>query len=57
MEVVESCGETCANLCRVYKLIMISRVPGYGHLQYLILINLIDLITLFKEIVGLLMIW
>ena len=36
---------------------MISRVPGYGHLQYLILINLIDLITLFKEIVGLLMIW
>ena len=26
----------CANLCRVYKLIMISRVPGYGHLEYLV---------------------
>ena len=26
-----------ANLCRVYKLIMISRVPGYGHLEYLVL--------------------
>ena len=24
------------NLCRVYKLIMISRVPGYGHLEYLV---------------------
>ena len=34
---IESCGEKCANLCRVYKLIMISRVPGYGHLQYLLL--------------------
>ena len=36
----------CANLCRVYKLIMISRVPGYGHLEYLVLELLIDLITL-----------
>ena len=27
----------CANLCRVYKLIMISRVPGYGQLEYLVL--------------------
>ena len=25
------------NLCRVYKLIMISRVPGYGQLEYLVL--------------------
>ena len=25
------------NLCRVYKLIMISRVPGYGRLEYLVL--------------------
>ena len=25
------------NLYRVYKLIMISRVPGYGHLEYLVL--------------------
>ena len=24
-------------LCRVYKLIMVSRVPGYGHLEYLVL--------------------
>ena len=36
-EAIESCGEKCANLCRVYKLIMISRVPGYGHLEYLVL--------------------
>ena len=27
MEEIESCGEKCANLCRVYKLIMVSRVP------------------------------
>ena len=25
------------NLCRVYKLIMISRVPGYGRFEYLVL--------------------
>ena len=35
-EEIESCGEKCANLCRVYKLIMVSRVPGYGHLEYLV---------------------
>ena len=29
-EEIESCGEKCANLCRVYKLIMVSRVPDYG---------------------------
>ena len=29
--------EKCTNLCRVYKLIMISRVPGYGRLEYLVL--------------------
>jgi hypothetical protein len=34
-EEIESCGEKCANLCRVYKLIMVSRVPGYGQLEYL----------------------
>ena len=27
----------CANLCRVYKLIMVSRVPGYGRFEYLVL--------------------
>ena len=37
MEEIESCGEKCANLCRVYKLIIVSRVPGYGHLEYLVL--------------------
>ena len=37
MDVFESCGEKCANLCRVYKLIMVSRVPSYGHLEYLVL--------------------
>ena len=36
MDAVESCGEKCANLCRVYKLIMVSHVPGYGHLEYLV---------------------
>ena len=36
MEAIEPCGEKCANLCRVYKLIMVSRVPGYGHLEYLV---------------------
>ena len=36
-EAIESCGEKCTNLCRVYKLIMVSRVPGYGHLEYLVL--------------------
>ena len=37
MEEIESCGEKCTNLYRVYKLIMVSRVPGYGHLEYLVL--------------------
>ena len=36
-EEIESCGEKCANLYRVYKLIMISRVPGYGRFEYLVL--------------------
>ena len=36
-EEIESCGEKGANLYIVYKLIMISRVPGYGHLEYLVL--------------------
>ena len=36
-EEIESCGEKCANLCRVYEVIMVSRVPGYGHLEYLVL--------------------
>ena len=35
-EEIESYGEKCANLSRVYKLIMVSRVPGYGHLEYLV---------------------
>ena len=35
-EVIESYGEKCANLRRVYKLIMVSRVPGYGQLEYLV---------------------
>ena len=36
-EEIKSCGEKCANLCRVYKLIMVSRVLGYGHPEYLVL--------------------
>ena len=35
-EAIESCGEKCANLCRVYKVIMVSRVPGYGRFEYLV---------------------
>ena len=36
-EAIESCGEKCATLCKVYKVIMISRVPGYGRFEYLVL--------------------
>ena len=36
----------CAKLWRVYKLIMVSRVPGYGHLEYLEVDIIVDLITL-----------
>ena len=43
-EEIKSCGEKCANLCRVYKLIMVSRVPGYGLLEYLVLES-IDVIS------------
>ena len=46
MEEIKSCGEKCANLYRVYKLIMISRVPGYGQLEYLVLEYPVNLITL-----------
>ena len=35
-EAIESCGEKCTNLYRVYTLIMVSRVPGYGQLEYLV---------------------
>ena len=41
----------------MYKLIMVSRVPGYGHLEYLVLES-IDVISscYFNEFVGLMMI-
>ena len=56
-EEIESGGEKCANLCRVYQLIMVSRVPGYGHLEYLVLglsceshhVTLINLLGLFND--------
>ena len=44
MDAVESCGEKCANLCKVYKLIMVNRVPGYGRFEYLVLES-IDVIS------------
>ena len=49
--------EKCASLCRVYKIIMVSRVPGYGLLEYLVLES-IDVISsrYFNEFVGLMMI-
>ena len=56
-EEIESCGEKCANLCRVYKLIMVSRVLDYGQFEYLVFELLVDLITLFNEIVGLLILF
>ena len=46
----------CANLYRVYKLMMISRVPGYGHLEYLVLEYHVNLnMLLLISIVGFLM--
>ena len=33
------------NLYRVYKLIMVSRVPGYGYFEYLEVDIIVDLIT------------
>ena len=48
-------GKVC-NLYRVYKLIMVSRVPGYGHLEYLELDIIVDLITLKLIELGLVMI-
>ena len=51
---VESYGEKCANLCRVYKITMVSRFLGYGHLEYMVFELLIDHITLLNEFVGLL---
>ena len=36
-DVERKCGEKCANLYRVYKLIMVSRVSGYGRFEYLVL--------------------
>ena len=56
-EEIESCGEKCVNLYRVYKLIMVSRVPGYGQLEYLVLglsceshhVTLINLLGLFND--------
>ena len=44
------------NLCRVYKLIMVSPVLGYGHLEYLELDIIVDLITLKLIELGLMMI-
>ena len=53
MEEIEYCGEKCANLYRVYKLIMVSRVPGYGQLEYLVLESHVNLIMLLLiNIVG-----
>ena len=57
MEEIESCGEKCTNLCRVYKLIMVSRVPAYGELEYLELDIIVDLITLKLIELGLMMIF
>ena len=55
-EEIESCGEKCTNLCRVYKPIMISHVPVYGHFEYLVFELLVDLITLLNAFVWLLLI-
>ena len=44
MDAVVSYGEKCVNLYREYKLIMVSHVPGYGRLEYLVLES-IDVIS------------
>ena len=44
MDAIESCEEKCANLYSVYKLIMVSRVPVYGRLEYLV-VGSIDVIS------------
>ena len=36
---------------------MVSRVPGYGHLEYLVFELLVDLITLLNEFVGLILLF
>ena len=46
MDAVESYGEKCATSAECIKLIMVSRVPGYGHLEYLELDIIVDLFTL-----------
>ena len=49
-------GKTAQTSAECNKLIMISRVPGYGHLEYLVLeyhVNIIMLLLI--NIVGLLM--
>ena len=59
-EEIESYGEKCANLYRVYKLIMVSRVPGYGHLEHLVLglsceshhVTLINIVGLLITSIG-----
>ena len=48
-------GKVC-KLYRVYKLIMVSHVPCYGHLEYLELDIIVDLITLKLIELGLMMI-
>ena len=48
-------GKVC-NLCRVYKLIMVSSVPGYGLLEYLELVIIVDLITIKLIELGLMII-
>ena len=49
-EAIEAWGEKCTNHCRVYKLIMVSCVPGYGRFEYLVLDYHVDLIMLFNLI-------
>ena len=45
MDAVESCGKS-TQTSAVYKLIMVSRVPGYGQFEYLEVDIYVDLITL-----------
>ena len=50
-------GKSAQTSAECNKLIMISRVPGYGHLEYLVLELLFDLITLLNESLGLLILF
>ena len=45
-------GKSAQTSAECNKLIMVSRVPGYGHLEYLVLELLFDIITYLINLLG-----